>query len=367
MSIGCLLSDGSSRRAPTLQTRGAKHLDYRISTNLAYEVRPRPRFSFLITGTVLRSFRFQGDAGGPRLIVLGAVHGNETCGAVAIRALLEELRNGIVKIKAGTLTVVPVTNPKAYDQRQRGVDRNLNRHLGPKAEPQDYEDSIANELCPLLQEHDVLLDLHSFHTPGDPFALIGPENNQGDLEPFAHQEQETKLALHLGATCFLEGWMGVYENGVRKRKASKLPSPAHLLSADFGVGTTEYMRSQGGYGITYECGQHADVEAPKRAKFAIDQTLKLLGLTEGVPVPPPKNIEVLKLVDVVDRLDTGDTLARDFNSFDRLHRGEKIGTRGSGIEVFAESDGRIVFPNPEAGVYAEWYYYAVESDRDMYT
>ena len=315
--------------------------------------------------TQFQSFRFRGDASGPRVIVLGAVHGNETCGAEAIHAVLEELNNGVLKIKAGSLTLVPVTNPRAYDQRQRAADRNLNRLLGPKPEPKDYEDNIANVLCPLLREHDVLLDLHSFHTPGDPFALIGPENNQGRLEPFLHQAQETKLALHLGSKRFLEGWMKVYENGVRKRKESKQPSPEHLLSADFGVGTTEYMRSHGGYGVTYECGQHDEAEAPQRARYAIDQTLKLLGLIEGVPVPPPKNVQLLTLVDVVDRLDKNDVLARDFNSFDRLQKGEKIGTRGDGTEVFAQTDGFIVFPNPAATVYAEWYYYAVESERDM--
>ena len=320
-----------------------------------------------MTETRFQSFRFRGDASGPKLIVLGAVHGNETCGAEAIHAVLEDLNRGGLRIKAGTLTLVPVTNPKAYDLRQRAVDRNLNRLLGPKPEPQDYEDTIANALCPLLREHDVLLDLHSFHTPGDPFALIGPENNQGHREPFVHQEQETALALHLGTKLFLEGWMEVYENGVRKRKASGQPSPAHLLSADFGVGTTEYMRSQGGYGVTYECGQHEDAEAPRRAKHAIEQTLKLLGLIDGAPVPPPKDIELLKLVDVVDRLDEGDTLDRDFNSFDRLQKGEKIGTRSDGGEVFAETDGSIVFPNPEAKVYAEWYYFAVKSDRSVRT
>ncbi len=319
-----------------------------------------------MTATRFQSFRFQGDTSGPKLIVLGAVHGNETCGTEAIHALLEELKSGVLKVKAGTLTLVPVTNPEAYDQRRRAVDRNLNRFLGPKAEPADYEDSIANALCPLLRDHDVLLDLHSFHTPGDPFALIGPKNNQECLEPFAFQERETKLALHLGAKRFLEGWMEVYENGVRQRKASKQPSSAHLLSTDYGVGTTEYMRSVGGYGVTYECGQHHDPEASKRARYAIDQTLKLLGIIEGVPIPPPKDVELLKLVDVVDRLDNGDTLVRNFNSFDRLKKGEKIGIRGNGAEVFAESDGFIVFPNPGASIYAEWYYFAVESDRSMW-
>ncbi|XLM20406.1 succinylglutamate desuccinylase/aspartoacylase family protein, partial [Chromobacterium piscinae] len=62
----------------------------------------------------------------------------------------------------GRLTLVPVANPLAYRLGQRGGERNLNRNLAPNPSPQDYEDHVANWLCPLLAEHDVLLDLHSF-------------------------------------------------------------------------------------------------------------------------------------------------------------------------------------------------------------
>ena len=313
--------------------------------------------------TEIQSYSYDGDEPGPRLIVLGAVHGNEKCGAHAINTVLSELDGGELTLKAGRLTMVPITNPGAYDRNQRAVDHNLNRHLSPKANPQDYEDIIGNQLCPLLQAHDVLLDLHSFHTPGDPFALIGPPNNEGPLEPFRHQKQETQLALHLGSTCFVEGWMSVYETGVKQRKASVQPSPAHLLSTDFGIGTTEYMRGQGGYGVTYECGQHDDEQAPARARYAIMQTLKLLGLIAGEPEAPPATVELMKLVGVVDRLSLGDTLVKEYKSFDPLQQGEVIGTRADGTEVRAERDGFIVFPNPGAEVFAEWFYFAVESDR----
>lgn len=309
--------------------------------------------------------RFSADAPGPKLLVLGAVHGNETCGTRAIEQVLEALASGDLELRSGCLTLVPVTNPKAYDLQQRGVDRNLNRLLQHKPDPRDYEDEVANLLVPLLDEHEVLLDLHSFHTPGDPFALLGPEDNEGDLEPFAHQGPETDLVLHLGPKRFVEGWMSVYEAGVAARKASARPAPEHLLSTDFGVGTTEYIRTKGGYGVTYECGYHEEAEAPARGLYAIMQSLKLLGMIEGRPDAPPEDVQILKLVDVVDRLDEADTLVRAFNSFDPMKRGDKIGTRADGTEVLADRDGYIVFPNPHADVYAEWYYYAVESDRRL--
>ncbi|MEO6016234.1 MAG: succinylglutamate desuccinylase/aspartoacylase family protein, partial [Polaromonas sp.] len=88
--------------------------------------------------THLRSHTFHGLAPGPRLLVTGAVHGNETCGTRAITQLLEEIDNGQLGIERGTVTFVPVTNPLAYRQKQRVGDRNLNRNMAPSAIPQDF-------------------------------------------------------------------------------------------------------------------------------------------------------------------------------------------------------------------------------------
>lgn len=65
---------------------------------------------------------FDAAAPGPRLIVPGAVHGSKTCGTRSIERLL--------------------------------------------AAPSDNEDRIVNGLCPLLADHDVLLDLHSYRSGG---------------------------------------------------------------------------------------------------------------------------------------------------------------------------------------------------------
>jgi hypothetical protein len=72
--------------------------------------------------------------------------------------------------------------------------------------PQDFEDRVANVLCPLLEAHDALLDLHSFHTPGVPFTLIGPRDNGGNVQPFSMAEAEEAMALPPGVARFVEGW-----------------------------------------------------------------------------------------------------------------------------------------------------------------
>jgi predicted deacylase len=304
---------------------------------------------------------------GPRLIVTGAVHGNETCGTRGIEQVLQDIVQGELTLLRGTLTLVPVCNPLAYQKVQRMGDRNLNRRLQPTATPQQYEDHIANVLCPLLAEHDVLLDLHSFRSPGKPFVLCGPADNTGSLEPFAHAAEEMALAAHVGVDRIVEGWMTAYAGGIERRRARAAAGDPRAAAAiedpSYGIGTTEYMRSQGGYAVTLECGQHEDPQAPAVAVHAIHQTLALLGLADLPLAPPRRPFEALKLTTVIDRHDVGDSFVKPWTSFDALADGELIARRADGSEVRAPQAARIVFPDPNARPGHEWFYLAFPSER----
>ena len=311
------------------------------------------------------------ERAGPRLIVLGAVHGNELCGPRAIERVLAEFESQTLNLLRGNVSFVPITNQKAYEQRQREGDRNLNRNLGPSEHPQDFEDRIANALCPLLGQHDVLFDLHSFQSPGEPFAMLGPANNEGTLQPFALSEQEEALAVRLGPRRLVEGWLDTYAEGVaaRVRRAEQSDDPqtasARLLNTDprYGIGTTEYMRSVGGCAVTLECGRHDDPEAPEVAWRAIVATLAHLGMS-GAPDPAPMpDMACLSLCEVVDRLDAGDAFVQAWRSFDPVARGQAIATRNDGGIIEAPFDGFIVFPNPAAEPGSEWFYLARPSPR----
>jgi predicted deacylase len=308
-----------------------------------------------------QSLSFTGLAPGPRLIVLGAVHGNETCGTQAIRRVIGEIESAQLGIHAGSVTFVPVTNPLAYARHQRMGDRNLNRNLVPTRVPVDFEDRIANWLCPLLTQHDVLLDLHSFHTAGEPFVMLGPEDNSGSLEPFARAAEETALAQCLGVHRFVDGWLDTYAAGVARRLAAGVS--AREADVQYGVGTTEFMRAQGGIALTLECGQHDDPAAPDVAYRAIHNALAHLRLT---PVPVPSAVtdtEALRLYQVTDRNHADDRFVRDWASFDHVRAGEIIGTRHDGAPLVADRDGHIVFPNPNALPGQEWFYLARRSMR----
>ncbi len=319
----------------------------------------------MISNTNLRAHRIAGLQPGPRLIVTGAVHGNETAGTKGIRRVLAEIDSGDIEILRGTVTFVPVCNPLAYNHQRRMGDRNLNRRLQPTATPQDNEDRIAGVLCKWLAEHEVLLDLHSFRSPGQAFVMRGPADNRGPLEPFAHAAAEAQLAAHVGPNRIVEGWMQAYADGVARRKARGLTPGAVHEDPSYGVGTTEYMRSQGGYGITLECGQHEDPAAPDVAYHAIRQTLALLGIADITLAPPARPFECLALAEVVDRHAEADRFVKTWTSFDPLAAGELIAVRADGSELRAQEAGYIVFPDVSALPGHEWFYLAQRSLRPL--
>lgn len=316
----------------------------------------------------LEVVQFHSLARGPKLIVLGAVHGNETCGTTAIRRVLAQFGAGQLKLKRGQVSFVPITNALAYEKAQRVGDRNLNRDFRPAVVPLDNEDRIANVLAPLLASHEVLLDLHSFASQGDPFIFLGPENNLSELEPFAQQQEEERFAAALGPRRLVHGWMPAFALGVSRRTDDKV---------SYGVGTTEYMRSSGGIAVTVECGNHADPQAPEVAYQVILRALRTLDLIDESSMLTEASIstttsgsplEVLELYEVIDRNHVEDVFLKPWRSFDAIVQGEVIAYRAS-IEgatpepIRAPQSGRIVFPNANASLGKEWFYLARNSHR----
>lgn len=287
-------------------------------------------------------------APGPALLVMGAVHGDEVCGAHACAALMDDLDAGRLTLTRGRLTVVPVANPLAFALGKRDGEGNLNRRFVPQAAPASNEERIAAQLAPLLAAHDALLDLHSFHTPGEPFAMVGPLDNAGTREPFARAAEEMALACALGAPRVVQGWLEVYDAAARARGEQP---------GDEGIGTNEYMRRCGGYAVTLECGLHTDAAAIGVARRAVDGALAHLGMVDA-PAPAPFTGQIARLRRVVLREAEGDALVRDWHSFAPVRAGEVIARRANGEELRAPFDGCVLFPHPAAAVGQELFYLA---------
>jgi L,D-peptidoglycan transpeptidase YkuD (ErfK/YbiS/YcfS/YnhG family)/predicted deacylase len=293
---------------------------------------------------------------GPRLVVTGAVHGNERCGPEAIRRAVAGCQAGRLRIERGQVTFVPVVNLKAYLRNERNGDRNLNRDLREATIPRDNEDRVANALCPLLREHDVLLDLHSFRSAGEPFVFLGPRDNGGEIEPFARAADEAAFASILGPELVMHGWLDTHVKGV----ARKRPSVDGSLS--LGVGTTEYMRFSGGYGVTLECGQHDDPQAADVAYRAILNALAHLKLI-AAPEPPRTARRAIELVSVALAESAEDRLEKPWRTGDPVQAGEVIARRANGEPLIAPRDGFVVFPDARPSAGEELFYFGLASGR----
>lgn len=311
---------------------------------------------------------------GPRLLILGGVHGNETAGPAAIREILTEFDAGTRRLQRGVLTFVPVANPVAWAGKRREGDRNLNRDFRPAISPENAEDRIANRLAPILAQHDILVDLHTFSAPGEPFVFFGPQDNCNELEPFARADEEERLAQAIGPRRLVYGWLNAYAKGVQRRQNGSIA---------YGCGTTEYMRACGGIAVTVECGQHLDPDAPSVARAAIDNVLNLLEMgglpvtaqaDEQAPATAPASSdtpaatsghELIELHDVFDRHSTDDHFSREWRSFDTVKAGEPIARRADGQLLCAPEDGYVVFPNPGTPPGREWFYFARPGKRRL--
>jgi predicted deacylase len=196
---------------------------------------------------------FSADQPGPGVLVTALVHGNELCGAWALRDALD----ASLKPRRGTLTLA-FCNLAAFDRfdpakpyASRYVDEDINRVWGDglAARPATVEQRRALELQPFVERADWLLDLHSMSEPGPPVMLTGllPRN----------------VAL-----------------------ARELAAP-ELVVADAGHAQGRRMRDHGRFAeadgearaLLLECGQHGD---PASREVALDGLARFLVASASV-------------------------------------------------------------------------------------
>jgi uncharacterized protein len=287
---------------------------------------------------MLSSVTFHAEQPGPRVLILGAVHGDEVCGTIAIKRSIGEFERGERNLTHGRVTFVPICNPRAYAQKRRYTERNLNRNLLPQAQPDCYEAKLGNILCPLLRDCDVLLDLHSYHVGTQPYVFIDPAT-----------PQTIAFGAALGVGVVLSNFAGAYA-------ATGL---AGTVDPNWSIGTTEYALQAGALSVTLECGQHDAPQAPHVAYRAIIGALEYCGLlapTTNAPAATPRHIRV----DSVTYYEAGGSMARAWRDLDPIAEGELIATRADGTPLIAAHACIMVIPYPNAQPGAEWFYLGTE-------
>ncbi len=110
----------------------------------------------------LHVYRIQGrDEGGPTLLVIGGIHGDEPGGFRAADRYVD------LTVRRGNLILVPRANTCSIAGNKRGLHGDMNRRFreGP---PQDYVDRVVEVLKNVMAEADVMLNLHDgsgFYSP----------------------------------------------------------------------------------------------------------------------------------------------------------------------------------------------------------
>ena len=185
-------------------------------------------------------WRFDSNQPGRDVLITALVHGNELCGAWALKGLLE----AGVRPQRGTLTLA-FCNLAAFDRfdpadhdASRFVDEDLNRQwqLERIESGGTLERRRAGALRPFVAAADWLLDLHSMHERAAPLLLAGM------------QARNLELARCLRAPEYIVVDAG-HKDGVRMRDFGRFGA----LNPEGGDAQTR--------SLLLECGFHGDVSS----------------------------------------------------------------------------------------------------------
>jgi predicted deacylase len=275
---------------------------------------------------------FLGALPGPRLLVLGAIHGDEPCGPLAIGRIIEEIESGALTLARGTLACIAVANPEAQARNARFVEENLNRIFKEWPEPSSYEQRLANVLAQEVRDCDYLLDIHSMTAKSEPTVFVDfptPENRA--------------LAQVLGMRYAILGWPELYADS------------AYLASYD----TTQYAHAVGKPGVLIECGQHEDPEAAEVAYRALRAALMHLSMIEGAAEPLP--LASVRMRELYIKRSDEDAFPRDWRHLDPFEKGDVLASTPAG-DIVAGFDGVMLLPKKGHPVGTEWFYTGAWAD-----
>lgn len=207
-----------------------------------------------IEGNVARGvWSFAADLPGPHVVVMALNHGNEIAGAI----VLERWLRAALRPNAGRLTLIFANldayarftpdDPTASRFLEQDFNRIWDRELldGPG---RSSELRRARVLRPILEDADVVLDLHSMLWPSEPLLLVAERAGEA-------------LALGLGAPPLV------------------VSDPGH----EAGRRLIDHLAQQGKRAVLLEAGNHWEVETVALMEGAARSMLAGLGLLPGAP------------------------------------------------------------------------------------
>ncbi|GAB3467538.1 M14 family metallopeptidase [Massilia terrae] len=266
-------------------------------------------------------FTFDSGVPGPHVMINALTHGNEVCGAVAVKELLDlgvRPRRGRLTLAFANVAAYLTFDPARPDA-SRFVDQDFNRVWSPAILDDSSRDSSelrrARELRPLIDTVDFLLDLHSMHERSAPLTVCGP------------LDKGIELARRLGMPATIVSDAG-HAEGRRLR--------------DYGdFGQVESERNA----LLIECGQHWEAGAVDVARNCCARWLLLCDTIDWGDLPdrwlkpqdaPPR---VVRVTDAVVAAGMGFRFAAPYTGLETFAEAGTVIAWNEGREV------RTPYPN----------------------
>lgn len=256
---------------------------------------------------------FHSEKSWPNVLILWSIHGNEPSGSLAIERFVQEVQMGDIGLFTGSVTLISHCNPEAIIQNTRFIEDNLNRCFYEWQNKDSYEGRIAREIMPMFEGKSYLLDLHSTSGPSVPFLFS--------------ERRNFEIAEKLGVPHVVVGW--------------------NDLGADSIAWDTEnYMNKKGGYGFTFEAGNHNNPEGAENAYQVLLNFLANLGMIDFSHFKSLPGEKIFIEMTSVYTCKTGnfEFKLEQLENFSPLKAGTLIWMDGN-EEVIAESDCTLVMPS----------------------
>jgi predicted deacylase len=204
---------------------------------------------------------FDSGLPGPHVMVCALTHGNEVCGAIAVKELLDlgvRPRQGKLTLAFANVDAYHAFDPARPDAA-RFVDQDLNRVWTAAILDDTARDSVelrrARAMRPLVDTVDFLLDLHSMHERSAPLAVAG-------MAP-----KGAEMAHALGTPAWIIRDEG-HPEGRRMRDYGAFGDPDSPKNA-----------------LLVECGQHWEAAAVDVARDVTARFLVMHGIIRADDVP----------------------------------------------------------------------------------
>lgn len=273
--------------------------------------------------------------GGPLLIALGSIHGNEPAGSQALEQVAAALREGGPALRG--CFVALRGNLAALAEQRRFLDTDLNRAWTPERlerlrgpvahQPVDAEAVEQQELLKIIDgllaaadQPVFFLDLHTSSGDGPPFATVGDTL------------RNRRFALRLPLTLVL---------GIEEQIDGSL---------------LEYINNQGHTTLGFEGGQHDDPQSVERHQALVWLALEAAGMLKPEAVPQRQRWQAAleeplarqpRVVEVRYRhhLEPGDAfqMRPGWQSFQPIKAGELLARDQAG-DIRAREAGMVLLP-----------------------